>query len=104
MCLLLVVTGCTSGIGQAYAIELAAGGCNVILISRSESKLTKFAATIGKSEAIIHHIPQRNDSSEGLFSKGRGDCLPQDINEDDDHVGIDDMISWFQPYPVKSVS
>ena len=43
-----MITGCTGGIGQAYATELAAAGCNLILVSRSESKLKKFAQTVGK--------------------------------------------------------
>lgn len=33
------MTGGTDGIGFGYAIELAKLGCNVIIISRSESKL-----------------------------------------------------------------
>jgi 17beta-estradiol 17-dehydrogenase / very-long-chain 3-oxoacyl-CoA reductase len=34
-----VVTGATDGIGKAYAFELAKRGMNVVLISRTESKL-----------------------------------------------------------------
>ena len=33
------VTGATSGIGTGFAVELAERGFNVLLISRSESKL-----------------------------------------------------------------
>lgn len=36
-----VVTGCTAGIGEEYAHQLAAEGFNLILISRSENKLKK---------------------------------------------------------------
>nr|XP_015195955.1 PREDICTED: very-long-chain 3-oxoacyl-CoA reductase-B-like [Lepisosteus oculatus] len=35
-----VVTGATSGIGKAYAIELARRGLDLVLISRSEKKLS----------------------------------------------------------------
>ena len=42
-----VVTGGSEGIGQAYACELAKRGLNVVLISRSASKLAKAKAEIG---------------------------------------------------------
>ncbi|KAH9519178.1 hypothetical protein Btru_074910 [Bulinus truncatus] len=38
-----VVTGCTDGIGKAYAEQLAARGLNIVLISRTLSKLTDLA-------------------------------------------------------------
>ena len=34
-----IVTGCTQGIGKAYAIELATKGMNLVLISRNQNKL-----------------------------------------------------------------
>jgi len=41
-----VVTGATDGIGKAYAFELAKQGLNVILISRTQSKLDACAEEI----------------------------------------------------------
>ena len=38
-----IVTGCTQGIGKSYAEELAQRGLNVVLISRTQSKLDKVA-------------------------------------------------------------
>ena len=38
-----VVTGCTQGIGRSYVEELAKRGMNVVLISRTEEKLTHLA-------------------------------------------------------------
>ncbi|KAI4571368.1 hypothetical protein MJG53_013474 [Ovis ammon polii x Ovis aries] len=52
-----VVTGATSGIGKAYARELARRGLNVVLISRDLSKLKHEAREIerlyGKSTRVI---------------------------------------------------
>jgi 17beta-estradiol 17-dehydrogenase / very-long-chain 3-oxoacyl-CoA reductase len=42
-----VVTGCTDGIGKQYSIELAKQGLNVVLISRTESKLIELSNEIG---------------------------------------------------------
>ncbi|XP_065336425.1 very-long-chain 3-oxoacyl-CoA reductase [Cloeon dipterum] len=41
-----VITGCTQGIGKAYAEALAKQGINVVLISRSLDKLQKLALEI----------------------------------------------------------
>lgn len=43
---LSVVTGATDGIGRAYAVELAARGFNLVLISRTAEKLERTAAEI----------------------------------------------------------
>jgi 17beta-estradiol 17-dehydrogenase / very-long-chain 3-oxoacyl-CoA reductase len=42
-----VVTGCTDGIGRQYAIELAKHGLNIVLVSRTESKLVELSNEIG---------------------------------------------------------
>nr|XP_057943328.1 hydroxysteroid (20-beta) dehydrogenase 2 [Doryrhamphus excisus] len=41
-----VVTGATSGIGKAYAMELARRGLNVVLVSRCDEKLRQVAKEI----------------------------------------------------------
>lgn len=46
--LILVVTGATDGIGKSYAKLLAKEGLNIILISRTKTKLERVAAEIGK--------------------------------------------------------
>jgi 17beta-estradiol 17-dehydrogenase / very-long-chain 3-oxoacyl-CoA reductase len=43
-----VITGATDGIGKAYALSLAKKGINVVLISRTESKLKDVAKEIEK--------------------------------------------------------
>ena len=41
------MTGATDGIGKEYAIRLASYGINIVLISRTQSKLEQVAAEIG---------------------------------------------------------
>lgn len=48
-----VVTGCTAGIGEEYALQLAAAGFNIALVSRSESKLQDVAAKIAQRSPEI---------------------------------------------------
>ena len=48
-----VVTGCTQGIGKAYAVELAKRGMNIVLISRNMDKLIATAQELGNYKYII---------------------------------------------------
>ncbi|XP_077284500.1 hydroxysteroid 17-beta dehydrogenase 12 spidey [Arctopsyche grandis] len=41
-----LITGSTDGVGKAYARALANKGCDIILVSRTESKLSEVAAEI----------------------------------------------------------
>jgi len=47
-----VVTGCTGGIGQEYASQLAARGMNLVLVSRSKSKLDAVASEIQAAHGV----------------------------------------------------
>lgn len=47
-----VVTGATDGIGKAYAQQLAEKGKNIVLISRTKSKLEEVAKEIGEFSFI----------------------------------------------------
>lgn len=46
----VIVTGASSGLGRATAIELALHGAKVALIGRSEQRLAETAASLGDSE------------------------------------------------------
>jgi len=49
-----VVTGSTDGIGKAYAKQMAAKGLNIVLISRSPTKLQDTKSEIEKLQPSIH--------------------------------------------------
>ena len=51
-----VVTGCTQGIGKCYAEELAQKGLNVVLISRTQSKLETVANELRQKYGMIKFV------------------------------------------------
>ena len=78
-----MVTGCTAGVGEQYAYNLAAKNMNLLLVSRSKSKLERVAAQIGKDTNILklwefeEQKPVMNyfrfglsDSRSGIFGSG----------------------------------
>ncbi|XP_039603098.1 very-long-chain 3-oxoacyl-CoA reductase-like [Polypterus senegalus] len=72
-----VVTGATSGIGKAYAHELARRGLNVILISRCMERLKNVAAEIEKQHGQKTRIIQADFTGgysiyEGIEEKLKG--------------------------------
>lgn len=91
-----VITGSTDGIGRRYAIEYAKQGINIVLISRTESKLiqvakeieTKYSvrtkyivADFGNGESVYPHIERELDGIPvGILVNNVGtsydDCTP----------------------------
>jgi short-subunit dehydrogenase len=61
----VIVTGASSGIGRATAIEFAKNGCKVVLASRSESKLSvlenEIKAFNGEAISIITDVSKEED-------------------------------------------
>ena len=51
-----VVTGCTQGIGKSYAEELAKQGLNIVLISRTRSKLETVANELQQNYGMFIDI------------------------------------------------
>ncbi|AEI51663.1 SDR family NAD(P)-dependent oxidoreductase [Runella slithyformis] len=65
-----LITGASSGIGEAFAYELAKGGVNVILTARSEQKLQDIAQKIQSIYAVNVLV-----LSEDLAAKGSAESL-----------------------------
>lgn len=65
-----VVTGASDGLGKEYAIQLAQKGFNIVLVSRTESKL----------QVLAKEIEQKNYLGTPIQTK----VLPMDFSKNDD--------------------
>ncbi|KAI3433622.1 hypothetical protein D9Q98_003431 [Chlorella vulgaris] len=66
-----VVTGATDGIGKAYCVELAKKGLNIVLISRTQSKLEAVAAELEEVYGVHTRVVAADLSKAGpeMFTK-----------------------------------
>ncbi|XP_078283759.1 hydroxysteroid (20-beta) dehydrogenase 2 isoform X1 [Rhinoraja longicauda] len=74
-----VVTGATSGIGKAYAHELARRGLNIVLVSRSLEKLNATAKEIEQQQGKRTKIVQA-DFTSGTDIYGPIEAALKDLN------------------------
>lgn len=62
-----LVTGASSGLGEEFAKQLAARGCNVVLVSRSEDKLNRLAEGLRQQHKVqVTVIPADLSSAESV--------------------------------------
>ncbi|XP_041972030.1 very-long-chain 3-oxoacyl-CoA reductase-like [Aricia agestis] len=84
-----LVTGCTDGIGKQYARELAARGCDIVLVSRSLEKLNATAAEIEKEYRVNTKIVQVDFSEEeGIYEKIANEVSGLEIGTLVNNVGV----------------
>lgn len=62
-----VVTGCTDGIGKSYAEQIAAKGLNVVLISRTMSKLEVMARDVEEKYNVETKVIAADFSKEDIY-------------------------------------
>ena len=63
---LTVVTGASDGIGKAYCHELAKQGLNVVLMSRTKTKLDAVAEELSKGGRHVHSVHKSTPCSSFL--------------------------------------
>ncbi|XP_050444394.1 very-long-chain 3-oxoacyl-CoA reductase-B-like [Adelges cooleyi] len=60
-----VITGATDGVGKAYAEQLAGKGLNIVLVSRTKSKLETTAKAIGDKYGVETKIIEADFTDDG---------------------------------------
>jgi short-subunit dehydrogenase len=78
-----LVTGASGGLGADFARELAALGCNLVLVARREERLVELAAAIEAARPVkVRPLAcdlAVDDAPRGLFETLRRDGIPIDV-------------------------
>lgn len=77
-----LITGASSGIGEAFAHEFAAKGSHLILVARSESKLVALAEKLKKEYRIQTEVIISDLSQEGSPAKLYQQCMERGLSVD----------------------
>ena len=100
-----VVTGCTEGIGRAFAYALAKRGFNLVLISRSELKLEEVSKNIrSKHDVKIRTLARDFTTSEDVayFEEIAKQVADVDVSLLVNNVGVD-AIERFDEQPPQAI-
>lgn len=76
----ILITGATSGIGEAFLKELDCSGKQFVLVARNIEKLNQLQAAIQGEAKIIQCDLSKADDLEKLFNETKDDCFDMIIN------------------------
>jgi short-subunit dehydrogenase len=78
---LAVVTGASSGIGEAYAERLAAGGWDLVVVARRGERLSELAARLNQAHPVTVRAIQADLSRSGEVERVGGEigAMPVDM-------------------------
>lgn len=65
----VLITGASSGIGETFAHTLAARGCNLVLVARSEEKLNTLAQTLTEKHGIQAEVIAADLTKDGAVQR-----------------------------------
>ncbi|WP_430459513.1 SDR family NAD(P)-dependent oxidoreductase [Thalassolituus sp. LLYu03] len=78
-----LITGASAGIGEAFARQLAAAGCHLILVARREDRLTalqqSLQADYGVQVTVLSQDLAQPGSARALFDRTQALNLPVDL-------------------------
>lgn len=77
-----LITGASSGIGEAFAHEFAARGSHLILVARSEAKLNALAEQLQRKHRIQAQVIVSDLSQEGAPAKLYQQCVDRGLRVD----------------------
>ena len=85
-----VITGATDGIGKAYAEELARGGMNIFIISRTQSKLDQFAQELAEKypNLEVRTLAMDFSGNTGAYDALRAALLETEVGVLVNNVGV----------------
>lgn len=102
-----VVTGASSGIGEATARLLAHDGCNVVLAARREERLKRLAAELGSGALAVPTDVADPAACEALVSRAAESFGSVDILVANAGLGLDGSVvdgepeDWRRMFEVK---
>ncbi|WP_028544414.1 SDR family NAD(P)-dependent oxidoreductase [Paenibacillus taiwanensis] len=77
-----LITGASSGIGEAFAHEFAAKGSHLILVARSEAKLNALAEKLKQEHRIQTHVIVSDLSQQGSPNRLYQQCVERGLSVD----------------------
>lgn len=79
----VLITGASSGIGEAFARQYASRGADLVLVARSKEKLDALSRELSRTHAISVTVLKQDlshpDSAEKLVSSCQSQCIEIDV-------------------------